>query len=215
MEESNAQIGLVVVDDHAVTRAGICRWLNEEPDLKVVAQAQKGEEALRLVQQYHPDVLLADIELPDLCGLDLVRKVQQSHLDVKVVLMTAYDGWYVHKILEFGEVGYLSKEAERERFILAIQWAAQGKCWIDPDALLKEMHRVREFDYLGLTPTERRILTLIDRPNREISEQLGMKETTLRKTHFSNIFFKIGVNRRYEAIAWAIEKKLIARDGMY
>lgn len=215
MEESNAPIGLVVVDDHAVTRAGICRWLNEEPDINVVAQAQKGNEALRLVKQYHPDVLLTDIELPDLCGLDLVYEVQQSQPDIKAVLMTAYNGWYVHKILEFGEVGYLSKEAERERFILAIHWAAQGKYWIDPDALIEEMNRVREFDYLGLTPTERRILTLIDRPNKEISEQLGMKETTLRKTHFSNIYFKIGVNRRYEAIAWAIERKLLERDGMY
>ena len=212
MEQPGAPIRLVVADDHAVTRAGICRWLDEELDLEVVGQAQNGREALQMIQRHSPDVLLTDIELPDLRGLELVPMVWENHPNVSIVLMTAYKGWYIREVMEVGGVGYLSKEGEREMFVLAIRWAARGKCWIDPEELREEIDRARELDHLGLTPTERRILALIDRPNEDISKQLGMKETTLRKTHLSNIFFKIGVNKRHEAIAWARRKKLTERD---
>ena len=212
MEQPEARIRIVVADDHAVIRAGICQWLDEEPDLEVVDQAQDGREALRLIQRHSPNVLLTDIEMPDLRGLELVRMVQEKHPNVNIVLMTAYKGWYVREVMDVEGVGYLSKEAEREMFVLAIRWAARGKCWIDPEELREELDRAHELDFLGLTPTERRILALIDCPNEEISNQLGMKETTLRKTHLSNIFFKIGVNKRHEAIAWARKKKLIGRD---
>ena len=212
MEQAQSPIRILVADDHAVIRAGICRWLDQEPDLEVVGQAENGRQALHLIQQHRPDVLLTDIEMPDLLGLELVGMVREKHPEVSVVLMTAYKGWYVREIMDVGGVGYLSKEAEREMFVLAIRWAVRGKCWIDPEELREEIDRARELDYLGLTPTERRILALIDRPNEGISQQLGMKETTLRKTHLSNIFFKIGVNKRHEAIAWARRKKLLGRD---
>ena len=212
MELPEARIRIVVADDHAVIRAGICRWLDQEQDLEVVDQAQNGKEALQLIQRHSPDILLTDIEMPGLLGIELVGMLREDHPNVSVVLMTAYKGWYVREIMEVGGVGYLSKEAEREMFVLAIRWAARGKCWIDPEELREEIDRTRELVYLGLTPTERRILALIDRANEEISKQLGMKETTLRKTHLSNIFFKIGVNKRHEAIAWARKKKLLGRD---
>ncbi len=211
MDPLEDKIRVVVADDHGVVRSGVARWLDKEADFEVVGQARNGKEALRLVHQHQPDVLLSDIEMPDLRGLDLVKIIRKKHPDVRVVLMTVYKGWYLRDILEAGSIGYLTKEAEREMFVLAIRWAAEGRAWIDPEELTAEMRRKQELARLGLTPTEQRILQIIDLPNAEIAARLGMKETTLRKAHLSNIFFKIGVNKRQEAIQWATQRRLIER----
>lgn len=213
MEPSENKIRVVVADDHGVVRSGVARWLDAEADLEVVGQARNGKEALRLVHQHRPDVLVSDIEMPDLRGLELVKIIREKYPEVRVVLMTVYKGWYVRDILDAGSTGYLTKEAEREMFVLAVRWAAEGRAWIDPEELTAEMRRKQELSALGLTPTEQRILQLIDLSNAEIAARLGMKETTLRKAHLSNIFFKIGVNKRQEAIRWAVQRRLIKRKS--
>ena len=211
MSNNQDKIRIVVADDHGVVRAGISRWLNQEVDMDVVGEARSGVEALRMIEKMEPHVVLSDIQMPDMSGLDLVKALREKHPSVCIVLMTVYKGWYVAKVLEAGGIGYLTKEAERAMFVLAVRWAAEGRWWLDPAELQEEMNRQRILNELGLTPTERQILSLIDQSNTEICAELGMKESTLRKTHFNNIFFKIQVNKRQEAIVWAQQMKLIDR----
>ena len=212
METTPPSIRIVVADDHSVVRAGICRWLDREPDLDVVGEAQSGQDVLRLVALHRPDVVLSDIRMPDMDGLALARTMQARHPEVRMVLMTSHKGRHVREILDMGTVGYLTKEAEREMFVVAVRWAAQGRYWLDPTELRVEMTRHQELRDLGLTPTEQRILGLINRPNESICEELGMKASTLRKTHLSNIYFKLQVNKRQEAIDWARKRKLLVHD---
>ncbi len=109
MEQPTPTIRVVVADDHEVVRAGICRWLDREAEMEVVGEAGSGQEALRLVSQHRPDVLLSDIRMPDLDGLALAQTLKERFPEVRMVLMTSHKGWYVRDILDMGSVGYLTK----------------------------------------------------------------------------------------------------------
>ena len=209
MELREANTKVIVADDHGVVRAGISRWLDHEETIEVVGEASSGAEALRMVALYRPDVVLSDIRMPDMSGLELVQVLRERHPRIKSILMTSYKGWHTREVLEMGGVGYLTKEAEREMFVLAVRWAAQGRCWLDPAELQHEMKREEELRERGLTPLEQRILQCIDDTNDQICTKLGLREANLRKNHLPNIYFKVEVNSRQEAIRWARSRKLV------
>jgi DNA-binding NarL/FixJ family response regulator len=202
-------IRIVVADDHSVIRSGVSRWLDDDPEMEVVGQAKNGTEALELVRTLKPDVLISDIEMPDIKGTELIDEAQSIHSALKIVLMTMHKGWYVQKILDKPGIGYVTKEAEKEIFIIAIKWAMQGKCWIDPEELQEDIRRERIIHQASLTSTELSILELLELSNAEIAEHTGTKLTTIAKSHLPNIFYKIGVKNRYEALDWARKMKLV------
>ena len=209
-------IRVVVVDDHALHRDGTRRILEAHEDLHVVGDADSGELALALVNQLRPDVVLLDIRLPGISGIEVTRRLARDHPDVKVIMVSAYDeDEYVRGALEAGAVGYLRKTAPGKELVHAVRAVASGATVFESGLASRLLLSAREphRTVTSLTDRELAVLELLAAGlrNRDVATRLGISARTVDR-HCDNIYAKLGVGSRTEAVVRAISTKLVRID---
>ncbi|MDY6876914.1 MAG: response regulator transcription factor [Chloroflexota bacterium] len=208
-------ITVVIVDDHPVVRAGMRIVLDGAADVTVVAEGASGADALRLVIQHRPDVLVLDVNLPDLNGVEVTRRLRDRGTSTVILILTVYDdSQTVFGLLESGATGYVLKDEALETLVSAVRAAAQGKSWLSPAVARRVVHRAvgqaPESPPLPLTPREIEVLRLLAQglDNRAIARRLVVTKRTVQN-HVSNIYGKLGVASRTEAMLYAIRHGLV------
>jgi len=204
---------VVVVDDHALLRDGTRRILEAHPDLQVVGEAASGEVALALVNQLHPDVVLMDISLPEMNGIEVARRLTQDHPDVRVLMVSAYDeDVYIRSALEAGAAGYLSKTAPGDELVQAVRAVAGGTNVLQSGLMARLLISSRrpERGVADLTERELEVLSLLAEGlhNRELAARMNIGTRTVDRL-CDNIYAKLGVSSRTEAVVRAISTKLL------
>jgi DNA-binding NarL/FixJ family response regulator len=199
-------IRVVIADDHKVVRIGLEQLLQTFDDVEFLGAGVGGEEAVTLCERHHPDVLLLDLSMPDLDGIEVTKRLGDVSPDTKVVVFTSFsDRERIVKALDAGAVGYLLKDAEPEELHAAVQAAARGEAPLTPRAAaaLLAHRRDRPAD-IELTPREREVLALVvdGLANKQIARRMGISEKTV-KGHLTNLFQRIGVADRTQAALWA------------
>jgi len=209
-------VRVVLVDDEAMVRVGLRMVLTAEPDIEVVGEAADGGAAVGVVEQTAPDVVLMDVRMPEVDGIEGARRVLAQSPEVKVVVLTTFDeDEYVEAALRAGVSGFLLKVAPPERLIEAVRTVAAGGGLLDPGVTRRVIEsfaaapplRTRRAERLdALTERERDVLRLIGRglSNGEIAAELYLGETTV-KTHVSNVLAKLGLRDRVQAVVAAYE----------
>ena len=199
-------IRLLIADDHAVVRTGLEQLVATFDGVELVGAAGNGEDAVRLEGERRPDVVLMDIEMPGLDGIEATRRITADHPEVAIVVLTSFsDREQILRALDAGAVGYLLKDAEPDELERAVRAAARGEAPLDPRAgraLLQARSGASPLD--ALSEREREVLQLVARglPNKLIARELSISEKTV-KTHLTSIFRTIGVTDRTQAALWA------------
>jgi DNA-binding NarL/FixJ family response regulator len=209
-------ISVMVVDDHAVVRAGLARVLGTAPDLQIVAQASDGNEALELLTQVEPDVILMDLSMPGMDGITATRRILARRPQACVVALTSFgDRERVITMVDAGARGYLVKDGDPEELVSAIRAAAAGGSPLAPVAASALLRSRQARSYLqDLTAREREVLELLAAglSNRAIGERLGVTEATV-KAHLTRVYTRLGVTDRVSAAMRAREMGLGPKPG--
>jgi DNA-binding NarL/FixJ family response regulator len=203
-----APIRVLAVDDHDLVRKGLAAILATEADLELVAQANSGEEAIRLYRAHRPDVTLMDLRLPDKSGTETTRLIREEFPDAKIIALTSYDGDQdIYRALEAGVRGYLLKEMVHTEVVRAIRIVHSGKRFI-PLEVTQQLSGF--FPEVALTPREIEVLTLVARGlgNREVGDVLGTAPGTV-KAHVQSILSKLGAKDRTHAVTLALRRGII------
>lgn len=207
-------IRVLLVDDHPVVRQGIRGLLESAVDIEVVGEASNGEEALRLVEVTSPDVLLLDMELPDIEGTQVAQNIEQHYPQVKLLALSAHDdAVYVKELLKLGASGYLMKEEAPEMITEAVRGVARGeRGWVSRSIAARMASWVEAGASGGekLTPREQEVLRLVvdGLTNQAIAARLEISEKTVEK-YLSAIFGKLNVASRVEAAVHAVREGLV------
>jgi DNA-binding NarL/FixJ family response regulator len=208
-------IRVAVADDHPVVREGLVAMLETQPDFAVVGEAGTGPEALALVSNAHPDVLLLDLELPGLDGVGVLRRLETDRSRTRVIIFTVFDtDERIIAAVEAGAAGYLLKGTPREELFAAVRTVADGGSLLAPVATSAVLRRVRGESTAtptpALTPRERMVLEQLARGlgNKQIAAALGISERTV-KFHVSSVFTKLDATNRTEAVTRAVQAGLI------
>ena len=200
-------IRILIVDDHAVVRQGLKMFLGLDPDLEVVGEAENGEESLRLTQDLNPDVVLMDLLMPIMNGIDAITHIRRDFPDTEVIALTSVlEDKAVMKAMRAGAIGYLLKDTQAEELRRAIKAAAAGQVQLSPQVAARLMREVRAPDSPEkLTERETDVLRLLalGRANKEIALELSIGEKTV-KTHVSSILRKLNVPSRTQAALHAV-----------
>ncbi|MGF7056536.1 response regulator [Brassicibacter mesophilus] len=203
------KILVMIADDHSLMREGLKQILELEEGIAVIAQAGNGEEVIQKAQEYKPDVILMDINMPKMNGIEALRRLKDIGLDSKIIMLTIHDDReYLYETIKIGANGYVLKDADSDTLIKAIFDVFKGKSYIQPsisELLVNEISpsgskSIESKQIDSLTRREYEVLVLIAEGlnNREIAERLFISEKTV-KNHVSNIFKKIGVSDRVQA----------------
>lgn len=204
---------MVVVDDHALLRDGTRQILEAHPDLQVVGEAASGEVALALVNKLHPDVVLMDIALPDVNGIEVTRTLIRDHPDVRVLMVSAYDeDEYIRSALEAGAAGYLSKTAPGEELVQAVRAVAGGTSVLQSGLMARLFKPPRQpaQGAAELSERELEVLSLLAQGmhNKELAVRMNIGTRTVDRL-CDNIYAKLGVSSRTEAVVRAISIKML------
>ncbi|MFW5942863.1 MAG: response regulator [Chloroflexota bacterium] len=206
-------IKVLLADDHSVVRQGLRMFLALDPDLDVVGEAVNGKEALRLVGEVHPDVVLMDLLMPEMDGITATSAIRRQYPDTEVIALTSVlEDEKVYGAIRAGAIGYLLKDTEADELCRAIKAAAAGQVQLSPQAAARLMREVRPPDSPEqLTPREIEVLQLLAHglANKEIARELSIGEKTV-KTHVSNILSKLGVLSRTQAALYAVRAGLVS-----
>jgi two-component system response regulator NreC len=213
------KISLMIVDDHAVVRMGLRMLLDGEPDFEIVGEAESASEAINRIAQVNPEVVLMDIGLPDLSGIDATREIKRIYPETAIIALTIHESEeYFFKMLEAGASGYVPKRAAPEELITAINAAAKGEVYIYPSLaklLVKDYLGQQKKDHPedsldGLTSREQEVLVLLadGNSNVEIAEELKISPKTVAR-HRENIMTKLNLHSRTELVKYAIRKGII------
>jgi DNA-binding NarL/FixJ family response regulator len=212
-----SSVSVVVADDQAAVRDALATMLDLLPDIAVVATAADGAAALRCVADHDPDVVLMDLHMPGVDGVEATRRIGAEHPRTRVVVLTTYaDDDSILAALSAGALGYLTKESGREEIHRGVIAAAAGQAVLDPDVhsrLVRAAGRgstpPQRTPDAGLTPRETEVLRLIASglSNQEIAKELFISEPTV-KTHINNLFAKAGLRDRAQAVRYAYESGL-------
>jgi DNA-binding NarL/FixJ family response regulator len=217
-EGQQGAIGVIVVDDHDLFRTGMASLLGAEPDIEVVGQASGGRAGLRLALELRPDVVLMDLRMSDLSGIDATRGILSKHPAARVVVLTVLsDDQDVEAAVQAGACGFLAKDTPLDEVVTAVRAAAHGSAWLSPRAAEVVLGHVRraereptfEPNIEDLTPRELDVLHLIARgmENTEIATALTISPRTA-KNHVSSILAKLGVPSRIQAAIYAVRRGL-------
>jgi len=205
-------VRVVIVDDHAMLRAGLEQLLAGEPDLDVVGMAASGDEAITLVRELRPDVVLMDLQMPGTDGVRATREIVTEELADVLVLTSYSDAERIVGALDAGALGYLLKDAEPDEVLRGIRAVARGESPIDPKAAreLLGARRTTSTPAADLTPREREVLALVRQglANKQIARRLAISERTV-KAHLTSTFQRIGVVDRTQAALWAERNGII------
>jgi DNA-binding NarL/FixJ family response regulator len=214
-------IRVLVADDQAMVRAGFRMLLAEEPDIDVVAEAENGLEAVDKAARLGPNVILMDIRMPELDGLEATRRILAADPAARILVLTTFDlDEYVYEALAAGASGFVLKDDPPEQLLAAIRTVAAGEALLSPAVtkrVIREFTRIRrpaEPEGLEqLTEREREVLSLIaeGRSNAEIGETLFISETTV-KTHVTHVLQKLGLRDRVQAVVLAHQAGLVEAD---
>jgi DNA-binding NarL/FixJ family response regulator len=211
---------LVIVEDHALIRAGLRALLAQDPDIEIVGEADNGHSAVRTIGMLKPDLVLMDISMPGMNGMDAIREIKRHNPEIRVLVITIHRiAEYIHESLRAGADGYVLKDATQEELRNAVRTTLNGKTYLSPDiagtvidgyiGTMNASSRDRPWD--TLTQREREVLKFIaeGRPNRHIAEHLCLSVKTVEK-HRSNLMRKLDLHNASMLTAFAIENGLVA-----
>jgi len=207
-------IRVLVVDDHPVLRGGLAQLLGQAEGVELIGMAADGAAGVELALDEHPDVVLMDLEMPGLDGIESTRRIRESRPETEVVVLTSFsDRARILDALDAGAAGYLLKDADPKELLRGIHAAAAGEAPLAPraaSALLAERRETRPAT--ELRPREREVLLMVAEglPNKLIARRLEISEATV-KAHLTRIFERIGVTDRTQAALWAERHRLSAR----
>ena len=209
-------IRVLIADDHSLVRQGLRRYLDMAEDIDVVGEASNGEEALAMVEKEQPDIVLLDIRMPGVDGLEAARMIRERYPKVGAIMLTAYDDrQFVVEAVRAGARGYVLKARDAEHLIQTVRLVAGGNMVIDPQlvvALADELSQAKEKDRKAETLTAREVevlqLLAFGHTNKDIADQLFISPDTV-KTHLEHIFEKLGASDRTAAVAEALRRRLI------
>jgi DNA-binding NarL/FixJ family response regulator len=217
-------IRVLLADDHVVVRAGTKQLLERHADITIVGEASNGQEAIELTSDLKPDVVVMDIRMPGVSGVEATKRIKEEHPGVAVLVLTAHDDdEYVFALLQAGANGYLLKTTEADELVKAIRTVIGGELALAPMVAGKVVSQFTsgktlpdvlsniKNDYDGLTEREMDILRLVGKglTNKEIGRDLYISDRTVQ-AHLSNIFSKLNVSSRTEAVMHAVRKGWIA-----
>ena len=208
-------IRVLIADDHEIVRVGLGRMLDATPDIEVVGLARDGGEAVALAAAEEPDVVLMDLEMPGVDGVEATRRITSAEGAPRVVVLTSFaDRDRITEAIDSGAVGYLLKESEGADVVAGVRAAARGDSPLDPRIAMTLMQERRAGTTVGgLSDREREVLALVALgvANKQIALRLGISPKTV-KSHLTHIFRRIGVNDRFQAAMWARRHGLVG-DG--
>ncbi len=213
------KIRVLIADDHAVVRAGIRLLLESQPDMEVVGEAQDGRESMIQAKKLKPDVILMDITMPDIGGVEATRAIKEAHPQVQILALTMHeDAAYFFQMLQAGASGYVIKGADPSEVLNGIRAVSQDKAYLFPslarklvDDYLERLQTGEEKDsYAKLTTRQREVLKLIGEgyTSREIDEKLFLSINTIER-HRTNIMDKLEMHNKSQLIRFAIRKGLV------
>jgi two-component system response regulator NreC len=213
-----SSIKLMLVDDHEIVRAGLRMLLQTEPDMEIVAEASSGLEAIELAQTCQPDVVLMDVTMPEMNGIETTRQLKRRCPEAAILALTIHEEEdYFFRMLRAGASGYIPKRAAPEDLLQAIRTVHRGEVFLHgsvANALVKDFLQRRDIDSPAdlsiLTKREQEVLTLIAEglTNKQIGEELGISPKTVAR-HRDNITQKLNLSSRAELTRYAIQKGLI------
>src|SRR6266436_5034300 len=205
---SQARIRVLVADDHPVVRQGLMANLKPQRDIKVVAEANDGVEAITLIKEHLPDVVILDLRMPRMDGLDVIGEVNASKLPVKVIIMTTFESEEdVHRSMKAGARGYLLKDSSQEEILDAIRRVSVGETYLPARIVEKVAEGMRNPE---LSPRELAVLQCVaaGKSNKEIGVQLLIAEGTV-KSHVRSLLEKLGAVGRTAAVRQAVHRGLV------
>jgi DNA-binding NarL/FixJ family response regulator len=205
---TSSTIRILCADDHSLVRKGIASILANESDIRLVAEASNGREAIEQFRQHRPEVTLMDLRMPEMDGIEASRQILREFPDANIIALTSYDGdQEIYRALEAGVKGYLLKEMVHTEVLRAIRIVHSGKRLMPPEVA----QRLSEyFPQAALSPREVEVLTLVARglSNKEIAQQLGTAAGTI-KIHVQNILAKLGASDRTHAVTIGVQRGII------
>ncbi|MBL8046091.1 MAG: response regulator transcription factor [Anaerolineales bacterium] len=202
---------ILISDDHAVVREGLAAMLSRRAEMQVVAEASNGVQAVELALKHKPDILLMDLRMPQMGGVEAIRAIRAEWPEARVIVLTTYDGDEdIFRALQAGAQGYLLKDTPREDLLDAIRTVHAGRKHIPPEVAAKLAERLTTE---ALTERERQVLQLIvaGQSNKEIGASLNISEGTV-KVHVNSLLGKLGVSDRTQAVTEALRRGLVHLD---
>jgi NarL family two-component system response regulator LiaR len=220
MTNSSEVITVMIVDDHEMVRLGACSYLEAQPDISVVAQAGSGEEAVKLAQEFIPDVVLMDLLMPGMDGVETTRRVKNISPRTQIVILTSFhQDEFIFPALQAGAISYLLKDVKAKELVEAIRRAARGEATLHPRIAARLIKTFRGLEseeatpFTALTERELEVLKMIAKgcSNDKIADQLVISVGTV-KGHVSNILSKLHLVDRTQAAAYAWQTGIVRRE---
>ena len=205
---------ILIVDDHTLVRDGLATILSRQPDFDVVGEASDGLGAVEMARLHHPDVILMDLRMPNMSGVEAMRIIGAESPDIKIIVLTTFDtDEYIFDAVQAGAKGYLLKDTSRDELFAAVRAVCRGESQIEPGVaarLITRLQKLSRPDPDTLSDREIQVLQLVARgsANKQIAEELLITESTV-KTHIANIFSKMNVRHRTQAVTQALQKGII------
>jgi len=221
MEESAPTIDIVISDDHALFREGLRKLLDAEPGMHIVGEAVDGEETIKVVGQLKPHILLLDLSLPKMSGLEVLVELSKLGIDTRTIMLTAgIEREQVVEALQLGVRGIVLKHSALQVLLKSIRCVNEGQYWVGQEGVSDLIHALRRMKpsgnvsrpgrHFGLSSREMQVIALIvaGYTNKDLARELGISENTA-KHHLTNIFDKLGVSNRLELVLYAVDHGLV------
>lgn len=217
MEKKDRKIRVLITDDHEMVRIGVSAYLSAQPDIEVVGEAENGEKAVKLALELRPDIILMDLVMDGMDGIQATKEIIERWPDAKIIIVTSFlDDDKVYPALEAGATSYILKTSKASEIAEAIRKTFDGQTILEPEVTNKMMAKMRSknesLPHEELTPREREVLLLMaeGKANQEIADELFIALKTV-KVHVSNILSKLDVEDRTQAVIYAFKHSLVKK----